>query len=407
MIGPMLRSFARHKLTLTLLVVEVAVTCALACNVVHLAMLRIDALAIPSGVDERHLALIDSLMLDTRDNYVAAQRNDIEALRRLPGVAAVAAVDSVPLNKNNWTLPLGTAPPGVNGITRKPSIYTGTPGSVQALGLRLLAGRDFLDNEFQPVGSAHGYAGITTTAGAIVTRQLANKYFPGSDALGRSLYLPNGHPVRIIGIVEHLLRPDPKQAGDADDSVLVPLLPDQSEATYALRLAPAADVGAVLGAAKTALAGTDSQRLLRSAETYADLRVDYFSADQAMLRLLYAAGAGLIVITVVSVAGLANFWVLQRKRQIGIRRAIGATRQQICRYFQLENLMLVGAGAVLGDVLALALGRYIMRYYEAPALPYFLLPIVAVLFCCTGQLAVLAPALSASRIAPVAAIRKS
>lgn len=407
MITPIVHSFAKHKLTVVLLVVEVAITCALICNVFHLAMVRVNDLKVPTGVDESHVTLIDNVMLDSVTDVVGAQRRDVGVLKGLDGVTAVAAVDAVPLSRNMWTLPLGTKPPGEQGNRiRKPNIYTGTPGTLQALGLRLLSGRDFLDNEFQPEGSANHYIGVTRIGSAIVTAHLANEYFPGGNALGQGIFLPNGQPIRIVGIVDHLLRPQFKGLADADDSVLLPLLPDQSEVTYVLRTS-APPAAMLFDKAKAILAQASTQRLIRSVETFDDLRAEYFAGDVSMLRLLLAAGTGLIVVTIVGVAGLSNFWVLQRKRQIGIRRALGATKSQICHYFQVENLILVGIGTVIGVAFAPLLARIIMKYAEAPALPLLVLPAAVLLFLVIGQCSVFAPALKASHIAPMAAIRKS
>jgi putative ABC transport system permease protein len=274
------------------------------------------------------------------------------------------------------------------------------------LGLKLIAGRDFLNSEYQPTGSASGYKGVAAVPSLILTKGLAEKYFPDGDALGRSLYLPNGHPILIIGIVDHLLRPQPTRASDADESVLMPLLPDQQEVVYVVRT-DSPNREHVLRAVQTELARLDSRRLIQSARPYSDLRDDYFSADRSMLELLCAAGTGLIFVAVISIGGLANFWVMQRRRQIGIRRALGATRTDIRRYFQLENLVLVGTGALLGAALAPFLGGLLMARFESPSLPYHYLPIAAVLFCAVGQLSVLAPALGASHIAPASAMRNS
>ncbi|MGH8760494.1 MAG: ABC transporter permease, partial [Burkholderiales bacterium] len=103
--------------------------------------------------------------------------------------------------------------------------------------------------------------------------------------------------------------------------------------------------------------------------------------------------------------GLSSFWVRQRTHQIGIRRALGATRGQILRYFLIENFLLVTFGIVLGMVLAYGLNGLLMRYYEVPRLPLVYLPIGAVTLWLLGQLAVLGPALRAASVSPAVATR--
>jgi putative ABC transport system permease protein len=103
--------------------------------------------------------------------------------------------------------------------------------------------------------------------------------------------------------------------------------------------------------------------------------------------------------------GLASFWVQQRTRQIGIRRALGATRGDIRRYFQLENFILATIGIVVGMGLAYGINLWLMDTYQVARLPATFLPIGAVLLWALGQIAVLGPARRASRIAPAIATR--
>lgn len=124
-----------------------------------------------------------------------------------------------------------------------------------------------------------------------------------------------------------------------------------------------------------------------------------------MLGLLLGSSLALLFVTALGIGGLANFWVGQRTRQIGIRRAVGATRRDILRHFQAENFLIVGAGVVLGMLLAYGLNQLLMRQYELDRLPLFYLPIGAALLWALGQLAVLGPALRATRVPPAIATR--
>jgi putative ABC transport system permease protein len=113
----------------------------------------------------------------------------------------------------------------------------------------------------------------------------------------------------------------------------------------------------------------------------------------------------LLLVTALGIVGLASFWVQQRRKQIGIRRAIGATRHDILSYFQTENFLIVSGGIFIGMVLAFALNLALMKVYELPRLPLYYLPIGAVSLWLLGQLAVLGPALRAAAVPPVVATR--
>ncbi|HEX7731519.1 MAG TPA: FtsX-like permease family protein [Rhodanobacter sp.] len=397
---PMLASLARHKLTVLLLALQVALTCAIVCNVALMVAGRAAQMGWPSGVAEDELAMLDSASLDGGDP-LARHAADLAALRSIPGVTAAAAVDALPFNGNNWGNGIATVPDGPARLVA--SAFNGTPGERQALGLQLVAGRDFRPDEYVPVDSANGWDGINHVPATIVTRALAARLFPGQDPLGRLVY-PGDNSVRIVGVVDHLLRPT-LESGDGNEyAMLFPMLPDDGSVTYVLRTAPS-QRRRVLKQAAEVLDRLDDDRILRHARTFERLRSDYFRHDRTMLGLLLAAAAGLLLVTAVGIAGLASFWVQQRRRSIGIRRAIGATRRDILRYFQAENFLIVGGGIALGAVLACALNLALMERYELPRLPLSYLPLGAVALWLLGQLAVLGPALRAAAVPPVVATR--
>jgi putative ABC transport system permease protein len=210
--------------------------------------------------------------------------------------------------------------------------------------------------------------------------------------------------VRIVGVIDHLLRPMLETGGGNEDAMLFPMLPDESNVTYVLRTAPS-QRQRVLKEAAAVLQQLDADRILRHAQTFGQLRSDYFRHDRTMLGLLLAAACGLLLVTAVGIAGLASFWVQQRRRAIGIRRAVGASRRDILRYFQAENALIVGGGLLPGVLLALGLNLLLMGHYELPRLPLAYLPIAALALWLLGQLAVLGPALRAAAVPPVVATR--
>jgi len=124
-----------------------------------------------------------------------------------------------------------------------------------------------------------------------------------------------------------------------------------------------------------------------------------------MMGLLAAVIIALLGATALGIVGLASYWVEQRRKQIGIRRALGATRSDILRYFQIENFLIVSLGIAVGLVLSYAMNIGLMRFYELPRLPAAYLPVSAIALWLLGQAAVLVPALKASAITPLEAIR--
>jgi putative ABC transport system permease protein len=129
------------------------------------------------------------------------------------------------------------------------------------------------------------------------------------------------------------------------------------------------------------------------------------ATSRAAVWLLSGVSLVVLIVALAGIMGLTAYWVQQRTRQIGIHRALGARRGDILRHLQWENLLVVGLGVALGMIVAFAVNLWLMRHYELARLPWTYLPLGAVLLLLLGQIAVLGPALRASRVPPVVATR--
>lgn len=406
-IRPILSTLGHHKLTATLLILQVAFTCAIVCNVAFMVASRVQRVGVPTGIAENELSVIRSTGIDKNENAPAQHAADLAALRAIPGVRSVVAVSySLPLNRNEDTRGICPSKEALDRAMQRnsiegsgcvePSVYDGSVGLIDTLGLHLVEGRDLLPGDYP----AHGKPVV-----AILTRALAQQLYPGKPALGQSMY-DGDNFIRVVGIVDTLLRPELRQPGVDDDSMIVPQSPGDAAVTYVLRSAPQ-DRQRVLKVAAATLVKINPNRIVnpQRMQTYTQIRAAYFQRDTTMIGLLIASALGLLFVTALGIAGLANFWVQQRTRSIGIRRAIGATRSDILRYFQTENFLIVTGGIMLGGALAVVLNMLLMARYELPRLPLWYLPIGALALWSLGQLAVLSPALRATRVPPVVATR--
>lgn len=407
-IRPILATLHKHKLTATLLVLQVAFTCAIVCNVAFMIVQRERRISIPTGIAESNLSVIRVNGIGKDDNPWARHQADLAALRRIAGVESAVAVSySLPLDQSVW---MSGVCPDKAALDRamqldsmegtgclQPSVYDGSQGLIKTLGLDLVAGRDFRADDY-----AKDQKSISV---AIISRALADHLYAGHEALGQTLYLGD-HTVRVIGIVRTLLSPVLMGKGTDYDTMILPKLPADASVAYVLRSTPQ-DRRQVLDAARDVLLKLDPSRLIPRdrMQTYAQIRAKFFQRDTTMIGLLIASALGLLFVTALGITGLANFWVGQRTRSIGIRRALGATRGQILHYFQTENFLIVTGGVVLGVLLAIGLNLLLMKHYELPRLPLWYLAVGAAVLWALGQLAVLAPALRAANVPPVVATR--
>jgi putative ABC transport system permease protein len=152
------------------------------------------------------------------------------------------------------------------------------------------------------------------------------------------------------------------------------------------------------------LIGIDGGRIV-TPRTHDEIKRDTYGGALGMVKILTSVVVLLVLVTALGIVGLTSFSVSQRRRQIGTRRALGATRQDILRYFLLENWLVTGSGLALGLGLAWGLNYALMKVAEAPKLDWGLLAGGMLLLWVSGILAALVPALRATRVAPVVATR--
>ena len=414
---PMLSSLRHHKLTAVLLILQVAFTCAIVCNASFMIVQRLWRIGVVSGLDEKTLSVVNVFDSSAVAQPLSVHQADLAMLRTMPGVQSAAIVSDLPLSGDQsssgacGSLKAIHAAKAARSVDvpgcAQPEEYSGGTDVLHTLGLKLVAGRDFRADEY--VGGKSGWA-VSGAPAVIISNDLVQRLFPKASAVGRSLYFGaagfQGKGAPIVGVVEHLVRGKLVKDVDNDQSMLLPVAPADGYVRFVLRSRPADRTGAIRAAVAKLAARVPGRTVsVASSTTYTQMRRDYFRHDTTMIGLLLASALGLLFVTALGIAGLASFWVQQRRRSIGIRRAIGATRGDILCYFQTENFLIVSAGVLLGLLLALVLNLLLMRQYELPRLPLYYLPSGARGLWSLGQLAVLGPALRAAAVPPVVATR--
>jgi putative ABC transport system permease protein len=400
-IQPILAALKHHKLATFLIAMEIALACAVLVNAVFLIAGRLSAMHINSGVDEASLGFIALQGFDPKN------ANDLNArvvtgLRAIPGVQSVHMINSVPFGPQAGAagITLDQAGKQRGGV---PEFYVGDPGTPEALGLQLVAGHMPTADDYQPITSF-----VPANSRVLITRTLAEHLWPGDNPLGKEFWTGPFH-FRVIGVVAHLAVQQYDEEGErgAQWTIYVPGLPGpQLAGTYLIRANPR-DLSHVMVEARAAIAKIAPDAVLdhENSHTVSHLRDRFFQTDRAMSGLLVGVILALLGVTAFGIVGLASFWVAQRRKQIGIRRALGATRADILRYFQAENFLIVTLGIVVGVGLAIGINLLLMKFFEVPRLPLWYLPVGMVALWLLGQLAVLVPALRAAAVPPVVATR--
>ncbi len=406
-IHPILSALFRHKTTAALIVLEIALSCAIVCNTVFVIGSRIGHMHRPSGVVENELLVIDVSSIQADRNADAIRLEDLAALAAIPGVTSVSSINQIPYGGNVWASSVATTPEQAEDAGVTVTEYLDDGNLMQTYGLRLVAGRNFDAEEYQDRSAVEtSTGGARTPPVVILGKTLAQHLFPGESAVGKEIHEDADTSLRVVGVIEDLLAPGTGFVGLEGDyySMILPLR--VSNGSYAIRTDPGRRAE-VLKAAEETLARLDPNRIFDQRQTLEAMRYDFYSRDRAVVWLLTAVCVALLAVTALGIVGMASFWVAQRTKQIGVRRALGATRSQILAYFQTENFILVSGGIALGMLLAFGINQMLMSKYELPRLPWQYLPVSAALLWSLGQIAVLGPARRAANIPPAIATRSA
>ena len=403
---PILSTLRRHKTAAALIVLEIALSCAIICNALFLISGRIDNMNVESGIDEAHLVRIQIGGIGNDEQAAALTASDLAALRALPGVTNAAATNQVAFNNSSWNSSVNLTQEQTHQNLNS-TIYMGDQALLGTMGLKLVGGRNFGPEDIIEFADLEKPNSKVQPHVAVITKKMGEKLWPGENAVGKQFYSWGDDPIRVIGVVDHLVRPSQQGGPTAYQySTLLPVrVPYTVGGNYLLRIADPSRAKEVLDAAEKALLANGPNRLVIEKNTTTEMRTEYFRNDRAMVWMLVSVSVALLIVTALGIVGLASFWVQQRTRQIGVRRALGATKGQILRYFQTENFLLATLGIVLGMVLAFGINQLLMGRYELPRLPIMYLPIGAVVLWLLGQVSVLGPARRAAAVPPAVATR--
>jgi putative ABC transport system permease protein len=408
----------RNKVRFGLIVGEVALTLAIVTNCVNMIGKARSDMAKPSGFDDDNIINVRSMPFDPAfkedgylDNAVGA---DLAALRAIPGVKAASNTFFLPWQGGGSSTE--TRPAGSKGTMLRNQIYNADDSTIAALGTHLIAGRNFRPGEAQaesvrlravlnnarPLGE-DGTPKEKVTQEVIVSKAFADLAFPGKSALGQTLEDSDGDRYAIVGVIDPFYNP---YGWPIHEYVVFYASLNRSYAggsAYLVRTEPGRRAEVEKQIEKTLLA-TNPGRTLR-VRSLDFVKTNFNVANTMLVALLSAVVFLLLFVTGLGIVGLTSFSVAERTRQIGTRRALGAQKTDILRYFLLENWIVTTMGLAIGIFLAYGLNLVLVTHVNGTKLPVELVAIGVLLLWFAGFLATLFPALRGVRIAPAIATR--
>jgi putative ABC transport system permease protein len=393
----------------TLVVGQVALAVLLTAGAALLVRSVMNLRAIDPGVDTDHVAVVDITI--PRDLSLAQKRQAMQdmvgALERLPGVTAAGATIKLPLrgSGHSWGIQVEGRPELASSTTFFRLV---TPDYFRAMGISLKEGRLLERTDVE-----------TGERVVVVNQALAAKYFAGQSALGKRLGTGFGGFERIVGVVEDVAEAELTDGPAPARYMLYQQVPYMFDlASLVLRVdgrAPSEGSGSAAGRAPADLL-EEARRAVQAAApavavqkttTLADVfEVAVGPARQVMSVLTFLTGLAL-VLGAVGIYGVTSQYVTRRRRDLGIRLALGLTPARVVAQVVGRGGRLVLLGSVVGTIAVLGLARLLasLLYGVSAVDPLALLGATGLLLL-VGMLVALVPARRASRLDPAAVFRE-
>ena len=399
-VRPILSALLRNRTGAVLVAMQVAIALAVLVNALYIVVQRVEKIRRPSGIDEANILIIGSTGFTARFQETPSVREDLAYLRGVSGVIAATSMNSVPLSSggNNDVL-----------VTRPDEPHTDSYNQLEvdeqgldALGVQLIAGRNFRHEEVQPPLTKSDAARFVPVI--IVSRALGERLFPHQNPLGRQVYDGLNHTATIVGVVDPVMGNFPG-AEHPDWVYFEPRLPAEFLGIhYIVRTRPG-QRDTVMRLVESHLAASNRDRVINYVRPLTYFRDLSYLGDSSMELYLLTVTGLVIGVTCLGIFALATFNVSTRTKQIGTRRAVGARRRDIVRYFLVENALITSGGVIAGCALALGAGYWLSERYALPRLDLYYLVGGVIALWALGQLAAWQPARRAAAVSPSVATR--
>lgn len=404
-IKPIINALLRNRIGALLIAIQVALTMAVVVNAMFITNEKLGRMDRPVGLDKDNIFTVRTTSINPLENREAFIQADLDVIRRMAGVKDATALLTTPQG-GGTRVDSYHAEQGGSDFAQFVNINYIDEHGLDAFGIKILEGRNFTREEIRYVNRDDD----SIPEKVLLTQDFALKLFPEGNAAGKTIYYgENDRPIEVIGVTENVAAGwfgyDSPQINDKMyDMMFHPYITYGNSVPYLVRTETGAQ-NEVMLSVEDELVNRYPERLVDNVRSQNELLERVYSRDKALAIILLTVIVLLIGITSLGVVGLASSSVSQRKKQIGTRRALGAQKMDIVRYFLVENIIVTTVGVLVGTALAYGFNMWLVTNYAQPKLDNLYVPISIVVLYLVGQTAVFMPALKASGISPATATR--
>ena len=393
--GPITRALFRNKTRFILIVLQIAVTLAVVTNAVNMIVEERKQMNKASGFDDDNLLFVRSRNFapefDKLEYRIAAAEADLRALRGIPGVKAVTNTNFLPWQGGGNSGEVKVL--GGDGSPFRTQQYAATTGFVQTLGVKIVSGRDLRESDIDDDPNS-------TTGTVIISRQLEKLMFKDKSAVGQQLTTGTG-PISIVGVFDPFYNPYGWPIHEY--CTLFAGHVSRNGARFLVRVEPGMMKQVAPMVEKRLIATNDGRNV--DLQPIPEVKSRYFRQNQIVIAAMGMVIILIVLVTGLGIVGVTSFSVTERTRQIGTRRALGATKPAIVRYFLMENWIITNSGLLLGIALAYGLNYLLVTQTSGVKLDWRYVAAGVALLWVQGIVATLAPAARAAAVSPVIATR--
>jgi putative ABC transport system permease protein len=396
----------RRRMRQALIVAEVALTILLLTGAGLLLRSFQRLQSVNQGFNTEHVLSFDVTLPGVKYRTPELQSQFFESLletvRSLPGVDEAGITSRVPLQQKRGDVVPGT-PYSVEG-QEKPTgspldlmeAIVASPGYFRAIGIQLLRGRLFTEQDHLKADNV-----------VIVDEEFVKRHWPGEDPVGRRIrFQPGpGKYLTVVGVVGRVkLSTLSERGGFVQAYLAARQFPDiKSSVVVKSRLAPAALAGSI----REQVRRLDPAQPIHNLRTVEEIRDSSLAAERLSLSVLGVFALVALGLSVVGLYGVLAYSVARRRREIGVRTALGAQRRDVVRLVVGEGMRLTSLGILAGILGALWLTQWLssLLFEITPSDPATFSAVTLLLLVVT-LIACWIPARRAARIDPIQALRE-